>query len=129
MHILQGNIFVMNGQLERSEKLKLFSVLATVNAGEIVKGDTVPYTSVNGHMYAYLSKEGDFNLRLPEPELTQVLQQYQTTHAMSYGVVQKEYVLIPDVLLTNEEKMKALFARSYQYVSSLKPKPTKGKKG
>ncbi len=33
------------------------------------KGVTNPYTSVNGHMFSHLSKEGTMGLRLPEEEL------------------------------------------------------------
>jgi hypothetical protein len=33
------------------------------------KGDTLPYTSHNGHMFSILYKDGSMGLRLPEKDL------------------------------------------------------------
>jgi hypothetical protein len=44
--------------------------------------------------------------------------------------VQPEYVEVPDALLASTRELKKFFDCSYQYVSSLKPKPrAKKKKG
>ena len=47
------------------EKLELYKKLVATNPKVEQKGATVPYTSVNGHMFSYLSKEGRLALRLP----------------------------------------------------------------
>jgi hypothetical protein len=41
-----------------------------------------------------------------------------------YGAVMKEYVEVPDALLAKTAHLKKFFDASFQYVSSLKPKPT-----
>ncbi|HXA49401.1 MAG TPA: hypothetical protein VNV86_03815 [Candidatus Acidoferrum sp.] len=41
------------------------------------KGAAVPYTSVNGHMFSYLSKEGKLALRRPEEDREAFLKQYK----------------------------------------------------
>jgi hypothetical protein len=91
------------------------------------KGDTVPYTSMNGHMFSYLTKDGSLALRLPKDAIEDFLTQYKTKLCEAYGIVQKEYAIVPDSLLKNTAELKKHFAMSYNYVASLKPKPTKKK--
>jgi TfoX/Sxy family transcriptional regulator of competence genes len=42
--------------------------------------------------------------------------------------VQPEYVEVPDSLLSSTRELKKFFEASYEYVASLKPKPTTKKK-
>jgi hypothetical protein len=80
-------------------KLVLYEkVLATVPCIER-KGDTVPYTSHNGHMFTYLSKAGVMAVRLPEGERETFLQKYSAKLCTQYGIVQKEYVVTGKNLL------------------------------
>lgn len=95
--------------------------------GVSVKGDTVPYTSVNGHMFSYLSKSGTLCLRLPMESRDAFLKAYKTKLSTQYGIVQKEYVEVPDTLLAKTSELRKYFALSYAYVCGLKPKPTKTK--
>ena len=89
------------------------------------KGDTVPYTSHNGQMFSYLEKDGSLGLRLPPEELEEFLKKYKTTLFKSYGIIKKEYALVPDKLLMNTKELKSWFDISFEYVQSLKPKPVK----
>ncbi len=43
------------------------------------KGATVPYTSLNGHMFSYLSKEGKLAIRLPAQEREAFLKKYKAS--------------------------------------------------
>jgi hypothetical protein len=101
-------------------------VISTVKGIER-KGDTVPYTSINGHMFSYLTKEGSLALRLPKDSREDFLKKYDTKLCEAYGIVQKEYVMVPDALLKNTAELKKHFAVSCNYVATLKPKPTKKK--
>jgi len=56
------------------------------------------------------------------------LVKYKTRLSEQHGVVQKEYVEVPDVLLKKPSELKTYFAQSLAYVESLKPKPTTRKK-
>lgn len=98
------------------------------NPGLERKGATVPYTSVNGHMFSYLSKEGKLMLRLPEGDREAFLKKFKARLCEAYGKVQPEYVEVPDSLLAKTKELKPFFERSYEYVGSLKPKPTTRKK-
>ena len=111
-----------------SEKLALYEKLVASNPKVERKGDTVPYTSLNGHMFSYLSKQGRLQLRLPEEERQAFVKKYKAKLTEAYGKVQPEYVEVPDSLLASAPELKKYFDCSYEYVSSLKPKPTKGKK-
>lgn len=65
------------------------------------QGASIPYTSCNGHMFSYLSAS---------------------------GVVQKEYVTVPNALLEKTKELQPYLVLSYDYVKSLKPKPATKKK-
>jgi hypothetical protein len=111
-----------------SEKLELYEKLVATNPSVERKGAAVPYTSLNGHMFSYLSKEGKLALRLPPAEREAFLKKYKARLCQAYGIVQPEYVEVPDSLLSATSELKKFFDCSYRYVSSLKPKPTTKKK-
>jgi len=110
------------------EKLELYEKLVATNPSVERKGAAVPYTSLNGHMFSYLSKEGKLALRLPAGEREVFLKKYKARLCEAYGTVQPEYVEVPDSLLSSTAELKKFFDCSYKYVGSLKPKPTKKKK-
>jgi hypothetical protein len=110
------------------EKLELYEKLVATNPNVERKGDTVPYTSLNGHMFSYLSKAGKLALRLPSGEREAFLQKYKAKLCEAYGRVQPEYVEVPDSLLPSTRELKKFFDSSYMYVGSLKPKPTTRRK-
>ncbi len=110
------------------DKLELYKKLVATNPNIERKGATVPYTSVNGHMFSYLSKDGKLALRLPTEEREAFLKKYKAKLCEAYGRVQPEYVEVPDSLLASTRELKKFFDRSYEYVGSLKSKPTKRSK-
>ena len=112
---------------EYAAKLDLYEKLVATNQRVKRKGATMPYTSLNGHMFSFLAKDGNVALRLPSGERESFLVMYETQLCVQHGAVMKEYVVIPDSLLERTQKLKEYFDISYEYVSSLKPKPTKKK--
>jgi hypothetical protein len=110
-------------QLSREKKEALYEKLVATHPHAELKGDTIPYTSLNGHMYSFLSKQDELALKLPEEERAKFITKYQTRLAENYGIVQKEFVVVPDALLSKTSQLKPYFAMGYDYVSSLKPKP------
>ena len=111
-----------------ADALELYDNLVATNPKVERKGATVPYTSFNGHMFSYLSKEGKLALRLPTEPREAFLKKYKAKLCEAYGVVQPEYVEVPDALLSSTRELKKFFDISFEYVSSLKPKPTTKKK-
>jgi hypothetical protein len=119
MSELENNIYATN--------LEFFEKLVATNPEVERKGATMPYTSRNGHMFSFLSKEGVLALRLPAGEREGFLQKYNTRLCEQYGRVMKEYVEVPDELLQKTQELKKYFDISYAYVGSLKPKPARKK--
>lgn len=113
--------------LPPQDKVKLYDLLIATNPEIERKGKSMPYTSLNGHMFTYLSKSGSLGIRLPKEEREDFLEKYNTTLYESHGAIMKEYVTVPDELLQNTEQLKEYFDLSYEYVKTLKPKPTKKK--
>ena len=113
---------------EYATNLELYEKMVATNANVDRKGKTMPYTSLNGHMFSFLTKEGRLALRLPAGERESFLERYDTELCVQYGRVMKEYVLVPETLLGKTNELKVYFDLSYQKTGMLKPKPTKKKK-
>jgi hypothetical protein len=111
-----------------ADKLELYEKLVSTNPKIKRKGAANPYTSLNGHMFSYLNPSGSLALRLPEEEREKFLRKYKTTLFEAYGTVMKEYVTVPDTLLKDTKKLQPYFQLSYEYIETLKPKPTTKKK-
>ena len=105
------------------ETLELYERLVAT-AGLQRKGDTVPYTALNGNMFSYLDKQGQLALRLPAEARADFLDQYPTLPVSPYGVAQPEYVYVPAELLADTIALAPFFAQSVAYARGLKPKPT-----
>jgi TfoX/Sxy family transcriptional regulator of competence genes len=110
------------------DKMELYEKLVETNPKVERKGAANPYTSLNGHMFSYLNAAGSLALRLPEGEREKFLKKYKTTLFTAYGAVMKEYVTVPGSLLANTKELRKYFEISYEYIKSLKPKPTTKKK-
>lgn len=106
------------------ESLELYEKLVATNDKLDRKGDTVPYTSLNGHMFSLIRKDGVLGLRLPQDAREAFLNKYKTKLFETYGTVMKEYVEVPASLLKKTKELQPYFAMSYEYIKSLKPKPT-----
>jgi len=105
--------------------LEWYEKLVATNPKVERKGATMPYTSLNGHMFSFLTKTGKVALRLPAGEREAFLKKYKTKLCEQHGAVLKEYVEVPDALLKKTQELKKFFDISYAYVGSLKPKATK----
>jgi len=114
--------------MTREEKNLLYTKLVETNPKAELKGDTIPYTSLNGNMYSYFSKDDVVALRLAEDVRKEFLKKYKTKLMEAYGIIQKEYVAVPESLLKKTAELKHYFDLSYKYAASLKAKPSKKKK-
>src|SRR5215471_12974407 len=103
------------------DKLEQYKKLVATNSKVELKGATVPYTSHHGHMFSNFNPDGTLGLRLPEEEIEAFLKKYKTTLVHAYGIVRKDYVVVPDKLLKNTKELKPYFDMSFNYVNSLKP--------
>ena len=105
--------------------IEQYDRLIATQPGVERKGATMPYTSVNGHMFSYLAESGRLALRLPSPQREAFIERFKTTLQEAYGFVQKEYVSVPEAVLADTHLLSQFFRASHAYVSRLKPKPTR----
>jgi hypothetical protein len=110
-----------------ADKQALYDKLLAINPKIERKGAANPYTSLNGHMFTYLNPSGTLALRLPETEREEFLKKYKTTLFEAYGTIMKEYVTVPDSLLKNTKELRKCLDMSYEYIKTLRAKPTKKK--
>jgi len=89
------------------------------------KGKNLLYTSVNGHMFTVFSTQAKLGIRLSKADREAFLVEFDTTILESYGYNMPEYVTVPDDLLEDTARLAPYLKLSYDYVTSLKPKPTK----
>lgn len=108
-----------------AEKLALYNKLIATIPNLERKGATMPYTSLNGHMFSFFAKDGTFALRLPEDLKEEFLKKYKTTLHEAYGTILKEYAVVSEKLLKDIKELKKYFKISYEYVNILKPKTQK----
>ena len=108
-----------------ADKVALYDkLIATIPEIER-KGDTVPYTSLNGNMFSYLHNDGTLALRLSEKDRADFIKKHNAELMRAYGIVQKEYVAVPEKVLADTKEMKKYLKLSFEYAKTLKPKPAK----
>ena len=115
---------VKKGLGSYANTLTIYEKLVATNPSVDRKGDTMPYTSLNGNMFSLLGKDSSLGFRLSKEEREEFLDKYKSGLMEQYGAVMKEYVLIPDKLLNSPKELKKYFELSCAYAKTLKPKPT-----
>ena len=104
------------------EKLALYDELVDKCPRFERKGKTVPYTSANGYMFSLLNKEGELGFRYTKEVQEKYIQEFDSTILKSYGAVMRGYVLIPDAMFEDLDKLAQYLNESYDYVMRLEPK-------
>jgi hypothetical protein len=109
------------------KSVDLYDKLIATIPGVERKGKSILYTSLNGHMFTYLSATGELGLRLSDKERAAFEKRFKAKPFIQYGAVMKEYVTVPEELFAKTSSVKRYFRLSHQYVQSLTPKSCAGK--
>ena len=104
------------------EKLKIYDELVSKCSRFERKGKTMPYTSANGHMFSLFNKAGEIGIRFSKEVQKKYIEEFDTTIYKSYNAVMRGYVLIPEKMLQDLDKLAKYLDESYDYVMSLDPK-------
>ncbi len=80
------------------------------------------YTSANGHMFSQLNKAGELGIRFSKEVQEKYIEEFDTDYFSSYGAIMKGYILIPEEMWSDLDKLSELMTESYEYVISLDPK-------
>ena len=109
------------------EKLEQFEKLVQMVGGlDIKEGFGFPYCSINGNMFCFMAKTGSVGIRLPKEMREQFLKKYNTVLFENHkGPIMKEYVQVPDELMNQLEILVPYVKSSFEFVKTLKPKPSK----
>ena len=118
------NAAMAGAKMGRSEAENLYDRLIAAHPNIERKGVNNPYTSLNGNMFTFLSKEGEVALRLPEAVRQEIISTHGGWQTISYGAVMKEYVSIPPALLRQTQKLRPFLEQSLEFARTLKAKPT-----
>jgi hypothetical protein len=112
-----------------AERIARYDRLIATIPGVERKGVTIPYTSLNGHMFSYLTEAGALVLRLAPDDRERFLATFETSLHQAHGIVQKEFVDVPDELFSNLDQTAPWLARAHAYVAARKPKATTRRRG
>ena len=88
------------------------------------KGAAMPYLSVNGNMYAMISKANVIGLRLSKDDLAAFRAVGGEPYEGTSGFINKEYGGVPATMLSDAKTLKRWFKASHAYAQTLKPKKT-----
>ncbi len=104
---------------------KLYDNLIRSTLNIETKGKTLPYTSLNGNMFSFLTADGSMGLRLSKADRDEFIREFDSKLIERFGKPMKEYVEVPAKLLAEAEKLKRYILLSYRYVATLPSKPTR----
>jgi TfoX/Sxy family transcriptional regulator of competence genes len=110
-----------------ADKLALFDKLIAINPEIERKGANNAYAAVNGNMFLLMQPSGVLAMRLPQGTREEFLKKYKAGLYEAYGAVMKEYAAVPDALLGKTKELQKYLASSYEYVKTLKAKPSRKK--
>ncbi|UKN02684.1 hypothetical protein K6119_04045 [Paracrocinitomix mangrovi] len=93
------------------------------------KGKANPYTSHNGHMFSFIDKKQEYlAIRLGKEEQTAFMEKYKTGPVIQYNSTMRGYVEVPKEMFADYEVVKIWLDKSWEYINSLEPQPSKKKK-
>ena len=101
------------------------SVVDASQSGAEVKGARNPYTSRNGHMFSFLDADGLMALRLSDEMSEEFRSTYESGDVIQYNATMRGYSSVPAELLADTASLAPWFDRSWQWIGTLPPKPTK----
>ena len=104
------------------EKLKIYDDIISRCPRFQRKGKRVPYTSANGYMFSILNKEGELGIRFSQEVQEKYMEELDTTVFKSHGATMRGYILIPDSMMGDRDRVAAWLDESYDYVMTLEPK-------
>jgi hypothetical protein len=108
------------------KNLELYTRLMSAVPEADIKGNSMPYTSINGNMYSFL-KDGSAALRLAEDDRRDFIKKFKSKLFETLGTVMTEYVTVSPALLKNTKELRPFVKKSFGYAKTLKAKPTKKK--
>ena len=108
--------------MKLEQRIKLYDMLIDKCPRFERKGKRMLYTSANSYMFSLINKDGELGIRFSKEAQETYIAEWKTTIFKNHGAVIKGYVLIPENMLADLDKLSIYMNESYDYVMSLKPK-------
>ena len=89
---------------------------------ELKGGKKLTYTSVNGHMFSSMTKDGRLGMRLSKEDQADFISKFDAVPFKNYGSNIKDHVEVPVGLLADADTLAPYLAKSLEYTLTLKPK-------
>lgn len=86
------------------------------------KGAANPYTSLNGHMFSFLDKDGVVSIRLSDDDTEAFRSSHESGDSLQYGRTMRGYSTVPDGLLARADELAGWLERSRTHVAGLEPR-------
>ncbi|MFY0643125.1 MAG: hypothetical protein JXR19_01515 [Bacteroidia bacterium] len=100
-----------------------YEALASAIENLEIKGKTMRYTSINGNMFSFISKDDEIGIRLSQKDRALIISMGGEP-MMQHGRPMKEYIHIQEFMLNDIEVLPFWIKKSINYARTLKPKPT-----
>ena len=108
--------------MTREERIKLYDAIIASHPECTRKGKNNPYTSMNGHMFSMVTKEGQVAIRMAKDVRSKYMEEVNPKEVVTYNTVMKEYISISDEMLQDQSAVLSLLDQSIAYIKTLKPK-------
>jgi hypothetical protein len=73
-------------------------------------------------MFSQFNKRGQLGIRFSKDKQEKYIKELNTDYFKSYGAIMRGYILVPEDLWENTERITELLNESYDYVMSLESK-------
>ena len=93
-----------------------------------LKGKTMHYTSMNGNMFSFVSKDGEMGFRMTEEDKSHYIINAGAREMLQHNRVMNGYIQVTETMISNPEKLNEIFVKSIAFAKTLKPKTTKKRK-
>jgi len=114
---------VMSANEISEERLELYRKLLELHPNIDLKGaKKLSYTSINGHMFSQMTKDGRLGIRLSKEQQAAFITKYGTIPFRNYGANIRDYVEVPENLINDPIAFKPYLEMSLAYTKMLKPK-------
>ena len=108
--------------MEKEKLIETYKEIISFTEKSELKGKNMLYTSNNGYMYSMINKNNELGFRLSKADRAEFDKKYGVLPFMSHGATMRDYVLIPESLLSDIKVLAAWLSRAHEHVSTLKPK-------
>lgn len=86
------------------------------------KGKSVPYKSINGHMFTLVNKDGELGTRIGEKRVKEMQASGEAEQFRSHNANMRGYIKLSDTMLKDTKRCLAFFEEAQAHVLTLKAK-------